>query len=178
MQAAHKIHLINQVLNIIKSEKIGSKTTQWQINSVRRTRCGFDRKTCDSLKHLLLRVRRCLIRTLIRKECDGTDDTPEWHFHSRKQLKYGGDKWCAEFSNNRRPASTTWPWSIRPSLAVLWGVCWMFYPQQGGQHQQRPQQYGWATFGFSEPTSTGEDLQQLSPGTYCVAMRISRTWGS
>jgi hypothetical protein len=34
----------------------------------------------------------------------------------------------AEFPNRRRPKCTTMPWNIWPSLVVLWGVCWMFYP--------------------------------------------------
>jgi hypothetical protein len=34
----------------------------------------------------------------------------------------------AEFPNQRRPKCTTMPWNIWPSLVVLWGVCWMFYP--------------------------------------------------
>lgn len=28
----------------------------------------------------------------------------------------------------RRPPCTTMPWIIPPALAVLWGVCWMFWP--------------------------------------------------
>jgi hypothetical protein len=31
------------------------------------------------------------------------------------------------FPNRQRPRCTTMPWSIWPSLVVLWGVCWMFY---------------------------------------------------
>ncbi|KAH7419404.1 hypothetical protein BKA64DRAFT_650702 [Cadophora sp. MPI-SDFR-AT-0126] len=30
------------------------------------------------------------------------------------------------FRDRRRPKCTTMPWSIWPSLVVLWGVCWMF----------------------------------------------------
>ena len=37
------------------------------------------------------------------------------------------DIWFSIFPRARHPLSTTWPWSIKPSLAVLWGVCWMFY---------------------------------------------------
>jgi hypothetical protein len=33
----------------------------------------------------------------------------------------------AEFPNRCRPKCTTMPWSIWPSLMVLWGICWMFY---------------------------------------------------
>jgi hypothetical protein len=34
--------------------------------------------------------------------------------------KFGG------FQNRQRPRCTTMPWTIWPSLVVLWGVCWMF----------------------------------------------------
>jgi len=32
----------------------------------------------------------------------------------------------SEFPNNIRHICTTMPWTIWPSLVVLWGVCWMF----------------------------------------------------
>jgi hypothetical protein len=36
------------------------------------------------------------------------------------------EDWFFEYPDARHPLSTTWPWAIKPSLAVLWGVCWMF----------------------------------------------------
>jgi hypothetical protein len=36
------------------------------------------------------------------------------------------------FPNERRPPCKTMPWDILPSLAVLWGVCWMFYTPTNG----------------------------------------------
>jgi hypothetical protein len=33
----------------------------------------------------------------------------------------------SEYSSKLRPPCTTMPWTIWPALAVLWGVCWMFY---------------------------------------------------
>ena len=38
----------------------------------------------------------------------------------------------AEFPNRHRPKCTTMPWNIWPSLVILWGVCWMFYPSPPG----------------------------------------------
>ena len=38
----------------------------------------------------------------------------------------------SEFPNGVRHSCTTMPWTIIPSLAVLWGVCWMFYPSESG----------------------------------------------
>ena len=47
-----------------------------------------------------------------------------------KQLKYLTffSLFYSEHPNGIRKLCTTMPWSILPSLAVLWGVCWMFYP--------------------------------------------------
>jgi len=39
--------------------------------------------------------------------------------------------WFFVYPSGKRPLSTTWPWNIRPSLVVLWGVCWMFYSHYG-----------------------------------------------
>ena len=33
----------------------------------------------------------------------------------------------SKFRKRNRPPSSTMPWTIWPSLVVLWGVCWMFY---------------------------------------------------
>jgi len=33
----------------------------------------------------------------------------------------------AEWPDGRRPPCTTMPWTIWPTLVVLWGVYWMFY---------------------------------------------------
>lgn len=38
-----------------------------------------------------------------------------------------------EFPNCFRHPCTTMPWTIWPALAVLWGVCWMFYPGYSGR---------------------------------------------
>jgi hypothetical protein len=37
----------------------------------------------------------------------------------------------SEFSSRLRPPCTTMPWTIWPALVVLWGVCWMFYGENG-----------------------------------------------
>lgn len=39
------------------------------------------------------------------------------------------------FPGRIRPPCTTMPWTIWPALAVLWGVCWMFFwPRDGSAH--------------------------------------------
>jgi hypothetical protein len=183
-QAAYKIQLVNTALNILEVLKKCSEESDGVGGGIQ-----INEKAWANLEHLLLRVRHCLVRTFVLKAWDEVRESPEWRYHQRRQLRLGGDKWCAEFSNNQRPVSTTWPWSIRPSLAVLWGVCWMFYPLDGGerqrqgsgqhmpqplqQHQQEEQQqqqqrqYGWQpVYGFgTQPAVSGQMLQHPTQGT-------------
>lgn len=38
-----------------------------------------------------------------------------------------GVGWFFEWPGGRHPLNSTWPWAdVKPSLLVLWGVCWMF----------------------------------------------------
>ncbi|KAH6682612.1 hypothetical protein B0J14DRAFT_129165 [Halenospora varia] len=38
-----------------------------------------------------------------------------------------GSGWFFEWPGGKHPLSSTWPWAdVKPSLLVLWGVCWMF----------------------------------------------------
>jgi hypothetical protein len=87
--------------------------------------CGLDEKTLANLEYLLLRYRGNLIQ---REMMHGMHHFLDKFINRPLQgfLKYGGSKWCSEYSNSKPPASTTWPWSIKPSLAVIWGVCWQF----------------------------------------------------
>lgn len=84
----------------------------------------LDETYIANLEHLLLCLRDQLLRTLISKLVDLV------HKHviecQRDQNKHC-EEWFFEFPDARHPLSTTWPWSIRPSLAIIWGVCWMFY---------------------------------------------------
>ncbi|KAF1921559.1 hypothetical protein BDU57DRAFT_510429 [Ampelomyces quisqualis] len=72
-------------------------------------------------EHLLRRLQVELVQVLARKALE-------------ELLRGGHDKlqrkllcWFSEFAEKPQLASTSFPWNIKPSLAVLWGVCWMFY---------------------------------------------------
>lgn len=67
------------------------------------------------------------------------------------------DGWFSEFPGGRRLVSTTWPWTIRPALAVLWGVCWMFYGESW-EHLSS----GWPTQA-SQPSSAQTLSRNASP---------------
>ncbi|KAH8725915.1 hypothetical protein GQ44DRAFT_615096 [Phaeosphaeriaceae sp. PMI808] len=85
----------------------------------------MDENFIANYKHLLLRLQADLTEALTHKALE-------------ELLRGGYDKrqrkllsWFSEFAEKRRPLSTCFPWSIKPSLAVLWGVCWMFYYGHG-----------------------------------------------
>jgi hypothetical protein len=69
--------------------------------------CLQSQLLCQLIHHLVQLVRTHII------ECQRT--------HQRSC-----EDWFFEYPDARHPLSTTWPWAIKPSLAVLWGVCWMF----------------------------------------------------
>jgi len=80
-------------------------------------------------EHLLLRLQAELAQALTRKALE-------------ELLRGGHDKrqrkllsWFSEFAEKPRPLSTSF--DGLPSLAVLWGVCWMFYDREGSQHDAR-----------------------------------------
>jgi hypothetical protein len=82
-------------------------------------------------EHLLLRLQAELVQVLMRKALE-------------ELLRGGHDKrqrkllaWFTEFAEKPRPLSTSFPWTIKPSLAVLWGVCWMFYGRDSGEQDAK-----------------------------------------
>ncbi|KAK4998118.1 hypothetical protein LTR66_002597 [Elasticomyces elasticus] len=77
-----------------------------------------------NLEHLLTGLREQLLGLLISRTIKLLRSLIAQHQHERAQRFEDS---FLEFPGGKRLLSSTWPWSIRPSLAVLWGVCWMFY---------------------------------------------------
>ncbi|KAF2774223.1 hypothetical protein EJ03DRAFT_346850 [Teratosphaeria nubilosa] len=103
------------------------------------TRRGFAKSVCEgnevlditlddiglaNLEHLLLCLQHQLIHLLL-SQC--ADLIRRHILDCQKDQSKHGEDWFFTFPNARHPLSTTWPWSIKPSLAVIWGACWMFY---------------------------------------------------
>ena len=88
---------------------------------------NIDENFIANYEHMLLRLRAELIEALARKALEellhGGHDK-----NQRKMLS-----WFTEFAEKPRPLSMSFPWTIKPSLAVLWGVCWMFYDNPPGE---------------------------------------------
>ena len=94
---------------------------------------SLDETNTANLEHLLLCLKDQLLRLLVAKLVELVHDhVIECQRDQHKHVK----EWFFEFPDARHPLSTTWPWSIGPSLAVLWGVCWMFYDYHHFQFDQ------------------------------------------
>ncbi|GAB7329928.1 hypothetical protein MBLNU13_g01632t1 [Cladosporium sp. NU13] len=77
-----------------------------------------------NLHHLLL----CLLSQLLCQLIHLCIELVRDHIAECQKLRRRWrEEWFFEFPDGRPPLSTTWPWAIKPSLAVLWGVCWMFF---------------------------------------------------
>ena len=94
---------------------------QWLISQGQEIGINIDEAFIANYEHLLLQLLAQLVDALTRKVIEALISGGQ----DKKQRKLLS--WFAEYPNNCHPLSTTWPWSIKPSLAVLWGVCWMFF---------------------------------------------------
>ena len=86
-------------------------------------------KFIANLEHLLRCLRQAAQEAIVR-HCVALVEAHilHWHQYWQHQRRIG-EGWFSEWPNSHRPLSTTWPWNVKPSLLVLWGVCWMFYGQ-------------------------------------------------
>ncbi|EUC29199.1 hypothetical protein COCCADRAFT_107162 [Bipolaris zeicola 26-R-13] len=112
-------------------------------------------------EHLLLRLQTDLVAALSRKVLEELLRGG----HDKKQRKMLG--WFSEFAEKPQALSTSFPWTIKPSLAVLWGVCWMFY-ECAGQGQGQGQGQGGEQMGNERARVSLE----------CLLQNISLPWDS
>lgn len=101
---------------------------QGRQSSIKRKNSNED---CDKLKyekffanleHLIRCLRHAVIEALLQERLL---QIQFWGQYLQQQRQIEG--WFAEWPNGQPPLNTTWPWNVKPSLVVLWGVCWMFY---------------------------------------------------
>jgi len=84
-----------------------------------------------NLEHILRCLKQLALDVIIRQYLNLVEaHILHWH-HFWQQRRHLDEGWFAEWPNGQRPLSTTWPWNVKPSLLVLWGVCWMFYGSPG-----------------------------------------------
>jgi hypothetical protein len=88
---------------------------------------SIDENFIANYEHMLLRLQTALVEALARKALGELLHGG----HDKKQRKLLS--WFTEFAEKPQPLSTSFPWTIKASLAVLWGVCWMFYGSRDSQ---------------------------------------------
>lgn len=91
----------------------------------------IDENFIANYEHLLLRLQNELVQAYVRKAT--TELLRGGHNKQQRRLL----AWFSEFAEKPRPLSTSFPWTIKPSLAVLWGVCWMFYDRDSSEPDGR-----------------------------------------
>ena len=109
-------------------------------------------KFIANLEHILRCLRQAALEALIHHGMRKLqEDVRHWYQYwlRDRALDHG---WFSEWPGSRRPLSTTWPWNIRPSLVVLWGVCWMFYDNSTKSVEELRQQLDVASSLWSQPT--------------------------
>lgn len=128
-------------------------------------------KFIANLEHLLRCLQQAIVEALIQSTLK-LIDADILHSHTSWQL-HRGDRggWFAEWPNGQPPLNTTWPWNVKPSLIVLWGVCWMFYDHNNQVNQDNNHHHdhhGWMTTQgasrqeISDNLWTGQVLANLS----------------
>lgn len=84
-------------------------------------------KYLANLDHLLRCLQQAAFQALVQHSLETLEsDCRHWDKYLEK-LRRSFDDWFSEWVGGRPPLSSTMPWNIKPSLVVLWGVCWMFY---------------------------------------------------
>ena len=90
---------------------------------------------CDPSSPTIQYLKRFILTILLVVQPSVLNATPNYPLHqalTRKET-FGrlhslfGVGWFFEWPGGRHPLNSTWPWAdVKPSLLVLWGVCWMF----------------------------------------------------
>jgi hypothetical protein len=80
----------------------------------------LDEAFIANYEHLLLQLEAELVEALVQKALEKALEKPPREGHDKKQQKLLS--WFTEFAEKPRPLGSSFPWSIKPSLAVLWGV--------------------------------------------------------
>jgi hypothetical protein len=64
--------------------------------------------------------------------------------------------WFFEWPSGRHPLNSTWPWSgVKPSLLVLWGICWMFDIMYNNPNSKQRPRFSRVRQPFSTPSPAG-----------------------
>jgi hypothetical protein len=113
-ETVQSLVLVHEAINVLYAART-QYDDQFIITQGLEIGLDIDESFIANYEHLLLRLQSQLVETLTRKVIEALLEN-NLDKTQRKLLN-----WFTEFPDNRHPQSTTWPWSIKPSLAVLWG---------------------------------------------------------
>jgi len=111
------------------------------------------RKSIANLEHLLQCLQQFALDAIVNRYLEMLESHILGWFQQRQHMIRGMDGWFNEWPNGQRPLSTTWPWNVKPSLLVLWGVCWMFYGNDNNDNRLVPPSRNFE----ADPNPSGHD---------------------
>ena len=130
-------------------------------------------KIAPEFQYTLLTLQHIALDAILRHFHDIAEaHIPHWRYwqFQWQHPKRIGDGWFAEWPNSHRPLSTTWPWNVKPSLLVLWGVCWMFYGHSGNNKKRQTRNARGAA-PLSEDLGIGLLGSQSQPSQQSISFR-------
>ena len=167
---------IEQASNVLDNTTLLLERIQsLQVDQVMRQQAAADHgfkdgidfeKYLANVEHLLRTLQHAAFQALLQHSLEVLEsDYSHWGRYLEQLQRFGND-WFCEWASGRPPLSSTMPWNIKPSLVVLWGVCWMFYmnnaPSSGAGGQGRED--AWMT----QPWAPQANLQHLGKDGPCV----------
>ena len=114
-----------------------------------------------NLQYLLLWHRQCALDAIVTQYLRLAEGVLVHFYEQWQYQKRPFHDWFSEWPNGERPLSTTWPWNVKPSLIVLWGVCWMFYDHNkgnAGDAFDRQEQFGQDVWMRQSSTSSSVEV--------------------
>ena len=149
-------------MNHLRRHSVKTDIRDLSVNAVCKACDDFScEKYKANLEHLIMSLQKdamdAIVQHYIEMSEDGLLRWYQYWLHKRGAI----DDWFAEWPNGQHPLSTTWPWNIKPALLVLWGVCWMFYDNEGRSSQEiRGPGYSGQTFWTRQAAAESPSQQQ------------------
>lgn len=174
----HNVDQLLDVRSIKEASHVLAITTQLLARLPHAKRTQMEKRklpgTCETIRYEkfianLEHILHCL-QQAARQVLHDSLELLKAEIHRWQQRKALDDDWFAEWPSGRRPLSTTWPWNIKPSLVVLWGVCWKFFVEYNSSGQSMPSGTSWPgpalsprnVGSFGNPATTNPEY--YSPG--------------
>ncbi|KAF1830082.1 hypothetical protein BDW02DRAFT_508425 [Decorospora gaudefroyi] len=122
-ETVQKLAVVHDALSVLSDCRL-QYGDDWLLAQGLDAGLDIDENFIANFEHMLLRLQAELIEALARKALEALLGGG----HDKKQRKLLA--WFTEFAEKPQCLGASFPWTIKPALAVLWGVCWMFYDEE------------------------------------------------